>query len=79
MLSKILQSKKAVAFVVTLLVEALVYFIPLGEAEKMETRIHLMNLIAIIGVGYQGGQGLADLGKEKAKVEGKVNGNAPTQ
>jgi hypothetical protein len=69
MIKKILQSKKSAALVATFFVELLIYFIPLGESEMMETRIRLMELIAILGGTYQFGQGIADHGKERAKID----------
>lgn len=67
----ILSSKKFQALLIGMAATALVTYVPALEPMKE----NLNELLALV-VAYIVGQGVADLGKERAKIEGQVDGDA---
>ncbi len=66
LLKDLLGSKKFIALLVGLVLEVLTASVlPVSD----EVKIQLMTWIGGLDAAYIGGQGLADIGKEKAKVE----------
>ena len=71
-LRDLLSSKKAIVFLVTLIVDlVLALGVPMDAAAKTTVITTVTGLAAAFLVA----QGIADAGKEKAKIEAKANGS----